>query len=267
MQVLNIAEGVAVPGSATTTNGPVIDMTGNVSPFTPGVTAVLAYNSHSAVNGAISLQTNNVATSATEAATDDNWVDQVTIDEGGTGTASIGATGTATLVATSDVITFATVIGYVSVGDTVTDTHSATNIPADTTILEQLTGTAGGTGTYKMSANAAHTVASAEAVTVHSNVLDVTAVGADTTVEIGSTVSGSGITSEAIDSQASGTPGGIGRYVLAGSPQQNASEAVTFGTVSGVSFFNQVYLGAYVRYSIVTPGTSGSGTFDLNVLI
>jgi hypothetical protein len=74
----------------------------------------------------------------------------------GTATASAGFSGTANLASGSAVLTVATVVhGIVSVGDVVTDSTTAGNIPAGTTILNQLTGTAGGVGTYTMSANAA----------------------------------------------------------------------------------------------------------------
>jgi hypothetical protein len=70
--------------------------------------------------------------------------------------------GTATLVVSSEVITIATVgAGSVTPGTVI----AGTDIPANTTIVKQLTGAIGGPGTYQMSANATSTVSSPEAVT------------------------------------------------------------------------------------------------------
>lgn len=71
-------------------------------------------------------------------------------------------TGTATLIAGSEVITIATVAtGLISAGTVV----AGTDIPVGTTIIQQLTGSAGGPGTYQMSEQASGTVGSPEAVT------------------------------------------------------------------------------------------------------
>lgn len=124
-------------------------------------------------------------------------------------TASAGFTGTGTLVNASAVLTIAAVTnGILSVGDTVTGVQ----IPANTTILNQLTGTPGGIGTYTMSNPASATVAAPEAITSTSTVLNVTAV-ASGTIEPGDTISGTGVTAgTTIVSQIGGTSGGIGTY-------------------------------------------------------
>ena len=71
-------------------------------------------------------------------------------------------TGLGTLVNGSDVLTVTTAsTGLLSFGTVV----SGTDIPAATYVVQQLTGTAGGVGTYQMSANATGTVGSAEAIT------------------------------------------------------------------------------------------------------
>ncbi len=70
----------------------------------------------------------------------------------GAGTASAGFSGTATLNGTTTLNVTAVTHGIVSPGDHVADTTTAGNIPAGTTIVSQLTGTAGGVGTYQMSA-------------------------------------------------------------------------------------------------------------------
>jgi hypothetical protein len=76
----------------------------------------------------------------------------------------IGTTfsGDATLESGSDVLTVTTATsGLLSFGTVV----AGTDIPANTYIQQQLTGTAGGVGTYQMSANATGTVGSPEAIT------------------------------------------------------------------------------------------------------
>lgn len=77
----------------------------------------------------------------------------------------IGAefTGTATLVNGSDVLTVVSVGGGESV--TAGTVVAGTSIPTGTTIVQQLTGTPGGAGTYQMSAEATATVGSPEAIT------------------------------------------------------------------------------------------------------
>jgi hypothetical protein len=70
-------------------------------------------------------------------------------------------TGDATLVNGNSTLTVTTATtGLLSFGTVVT----GTDIPANTYIVQQLTGTAGGVGTYQMSANATGTVSSAEAI-------------------------------------------------------------------------------------------------------
>lgn len=70
----------------------------------------------------------------------------------GAGTASAGFSGTATLNGTTTLNVTAVTHGIVSDGDLVADSTTAGNIPAGTTIVAQLTGVAGGVGTYQMSA-------------------------------------------------------------------------------------------------------------------
>lgn len=69
----------------------------------------------------------------------------------GTGTASAGFSGTATLNGTTTLNVTAVTHGIINVGDPVADSTTAGNIPVGTTILAQLTGIAGGVGTYQMS--------------------------------------------------------------------------------------------------------------------
>lgn len=71
-------------------------------------------------------------------------------------------TGLGTLVDGSEVLTVTTAsTGTLTAGTVVT----MTDVPTGTTIVKQLTGTTGGTGTYQMSAEATATVASPEAIT------------------------------------------------------------------------------------------------------
>jgi hypothetical protein len=84
------------------------------------------------------------------------------------GTATGGFTGTATVVAASTTLTVASATsGILSPGDTVT----LTGVPANTTIVQQLTGTPGKVGTYQMSVAATTTEASAEAITGSSSLI------------------------------------------------------------------------------------------------
>lgn len=69
----------------------------------------------------------------------------------GTATASAGFSGTATLNGTTTLNVTAVTHGIVSPGDVVADSTTPGNIPAGTTIVAQLTGIAGGVGTYQMS--------------------------------------------------------------------------------------------------------------------
>jgi hypothetical protein len=71
-------------------------------------------------------------------------------------------TGLGTIVGGTDVLTITTA----STGTLTAGTQVAmTDVPTGTTIVQQLTGSTGGIGTYQMSANATTTVSSPEAVT------------------------------------------------------------------------------------------------------
>lgn len=128
-------------------------------------------------------------------------------------TASAGATLTGTTAAA--VLTATAVTGFISVGDVITDGVT----PA--TVVNQLTGPAGGAGTYTMSGSPGWVAAS---LTATSTVLDVTAVTTGP-ILVGDPISGSGVTAAVITGQLSGTPGGIGFYSISVA-QQFASTAV-----------------------------------------
>lgn len=107
-------------------------------------------------------------------------------------TASAGFSGTANLTNASAVLTVATVVhGIISVGDVVTDSTTGANIPAGTTIVNQLTGTAGGVGTYTMSAAAAGAGTGDTIATTSGNML-VTAV-ANGSLNIGDVFTGTNV--------------------------------------------------------------------------
>lgn len=135
-------------------------------------------------------------------------------------TATIGATYTATGSGTN--LTVSAVTGLISIGDTV----AGTGIPAGTTIVSQTSGTTGGAGVYVTSA--ATTIAAATG-TAFGNKLNVTAIGSGT-LSVGEAISGTGVpTGAVIDSQVSGTAGGIGIYTIV--PAATAYAASTTVTV------------------------------------
>lgn len=90
-------------------------------------------------------------------------------------TASAGFDGTATLNSTTTLSVTAVTHGIITPGDVVADTTTGGNIPAGTTIVSQLTGIAGGVGTYQMS-QAATASAVGDTVTTSSDFMLVTAV-------------------------------------------------------------------------------------------
>lgn len=113
----------------------------------------------------------------------------------GTATAQAGSTiSSATTTAGSAVLTITTVThGNLLVGDVVSDTGTpGTYITAGTTILDQLTGTPGGAGTYTMSAVAASAGAAFAAKTTSDQML-VTAI-ADGSLNVGDVFSGTDVT-------------------------------------------------------------------------
>jgi len=110
----------------------------------------------------------------------------------GTATASAGFSGTATLVNGSPTINVTAVThGIISVGDLIADSTTGANIPAGTTIIAQVDGTAGGIGHYTMSANAGGAGVGDTVTTTSSNML-VTAV-ASGALNIGDKFSGTAV--------------------------------------------------------------------------
>lgn len=141
---------------------------------------------------------------------------------GTTGTGSIGATFTAT--GAGNQLAVSAVTGLLSIGDTL---GTVAGVPAGTSILAQVSGTAGGAGVYTTSA--VTTIAAATA-TCFGDVLDLTAVVG--TLAVGDAVTGTGVPALAtIASQVSGAAGGVGVYTL--NIPATAYAAATALTVAG----------------------------------
>lgn len=167
---------------------------------------------------------------------------------GSTNTAAIGSTSTGTAVAGNpEQITISAVTGLISIGDQV----AGTGITAGTTVLKQISGTAGGAGIYQLSeANTAN----AATITTFGTVLNVSATTG--LISVGDTVAGGAgfPVGAVIVAQVSGTAGGAGVYTL--------SEAATDYVVSaaGVTTFGTVLNVSAVASGTLAPGMPVSGT-------
>lgn len=170
-----------------------------------------------------------------------------TAEVGSTDTGSIGATFTASAGGVDTELVVTAVTGLISIGDEV----SGVGIPSGTTILSQISGTAGGAGTYGLSA--ANT-ASAATVTSFGSVLKLTAVTG--LVSIGDSVAGgSGFPASAvITGQISGTTGGIGVYSL------SAPATAYVASASGVTTYGNVLNVTVVASGTLAPGQPITGT-------
>lgn len=139
---------------------------------------------------------------------------QVSGTPGGAGTYQLSATNSAssaTVTSFGNVVKVTSVTGLISIGETIS---GGAGFPTGATVVAQLTGTAGSTGNYQLSAAGSAYTASASGVTTFGNVLDVTAISSGT-LAVGDPVSGTGIpTNATISSQVSGTAGGIGIYTV-----------------------------------------------------
>lgn len=156
----------------------------------------------------------------------------------GSVTGSIGGTFTGTTAGT--VITVSAVItGSLRVGDVVSANDGTNSLPGGCTIVSQVTGTAGGTGTYTISAAAAPGNLTSTTITSLSTTLSVTAVISGV-VEVTAVISGTGITAGTyVTGQISGTTGGVGLYSLSDAQTVTSttvtarSPAVQYDSVSG----------------------------------
>lgn len=193
-------------------------------------------------------------------------VASVTADAGVSVTASVGAS--FTIVIATNVATLSAVTGYVTAGDLVTGAGIA-----GAAIGAQLTGTAGGAGTYTF----VHADISSEAATSTSTVLNVTAVLRGLLV-IGSVVTGGGLAGgSAVTAIITGT-GGVGRYTLSGAAQSSVSgtKLSSNSTLNVTAVGSGVLgVGSLLSGSGVTAGTTitsqltgttgGIGTYGLSV--
>lgn len=150
------------------------------------------------------------------------------------------------IVATSNILDVSAVAsGSLQVGDVI----SGSGVAADTTILAQLTGTAGSTGTYVMSS--AQRIAST-AVTALSTTMKVTAVGSGTVVD-GAPVSGTNVTAgTTVVDQISGTAGGVGLYEVS-EASTTVSETMTLSATEVDVTYNSTP-GAF----IINSGNTGA---------
>jgi hypothetical protein len=174
-------------------------------------------------------------------------------------TAAIGATFTGSQSGTS--LTTTSVTGLISIGDTV----AGTGVASGTTIVSQTSGTTGGAGVYVTSKSG---TASSASCTASSNVLDVTVVSG--TIEPGQYVTGAGVTSAVILSQAGGTTGGVGTYVIAGSPQQVASESMTIEATPVAVTYDSISGAFVITSGIVGPNSTAAfatGTIAATLLL
>jgi hypothetical protein len=123
-------------------------------------------------------------------------------------TASAGSAFTG--VINSNVLTISALTGYVSPGDVL----AGAGITLGTVIGAQLTGPAGGAGTYTVT----HANVASEAMTATSSVLNVTAV-ASGALGVGSKLSGSGVSAGTVITGVLSGTGGVGQYTI--SPVQH----------------------------------------------
>lgn len=117
----------------------------------------------------------------------------------------------ATVTTFGSVLAVSATTGLIAIGDTVS---GGSGFPVGATVVEQLSGTAGGAGNYLLSAPATEYVASASGVTTFGTTLDVSAVGSGTLVPGMPIATGTGLVGLTIASQVSGTTGGPGVYNL-----------------------------------------------------
>jgi hypothetical protein len=165
----------------------------------------------------------------------------LTASIGGIFTASVNSAAPTTLTVT------AVLAGTLQPGDAVSGTDGTNALPVECTILAQLAGAAGGSGTYSLSAAPATGQLGACTVTSASTVLAVSAISPGV-MQAGQTVTGSGVSAGTlVTGQLSGTTGGAGLYSL--SQQQTVVPAVTMGTDVTIVAQVQPQSGASLRHT------------------
>lgn len=177
---------------------------------------------------------------------------------------SIGGTFTGSTTGTVLTVT-AVLTGSLQVGDVVSGSVGGNALPANTTVVTQLTGTAGGVGTYTLSAAGTPGNVASTTITSLSRTLNVTAVNSGA-LSVGVVISGTGVTDDTyISSQISGTTGGVGLYALAPAGMTVASEtingespAVQYDSTSGGFFVFSPTAGAgsTMTFGSGTPATA-----------
>jgi len=160
-------------------------------------------------------------------------VSQISGTTGGAGVYELNEANTAaaaTITTFGNVLVVSASTGLISVGDT---TAGITGVPAGTTVTSQVSGTVGGVGTYTLSAPGTAYFASAAGVTTFGSVLKVATVSAGT-VQTGMPITGTNLPATSVESQISGSGGGVGVYQLfAPGTQYVATEAFT--TAGGIA--------------------------------
>lgn len=130
-----------------------------------------------------------------------------TTGSNGTYTTSVVTTAAAaTVTSFGETVKVTATTGLISIGDTIS---GGSGFPVDATVVANPA-----TGIWTLSAPGSAYVASATGVTTFGDVLDVTAVGSGV-LTLGDELAGTGVPTDAsINSQVSGTPGGIGIYTI-----------------------------------------------------
>ena len=164
----------------------------------------------------------------------------------GTLTASIGGTFAATASGTTLTVS-AVLSGSLQPNDIVSGSDGVNSLPVNCSIIEQLTGPAGGAGTYELSAAPATDILNSCTVASASTVLNVTAISAGV-LQPGQTIAD--ITSALaagtlITGQLSGEPGAAGLYSLT---QQQTVSSETMMTSMVISAQVQPLTGGDLRH-------------------
>jgi hypothetical protein len=234
----------AIPGDPIYADYSTGDVVADASPTGASVTAVLG-STNTAALGATFTATGSGTNLTTSAQTGVISIGDtvagvgipanttiVSQTSGTTGAAGVYVTSQATTIAAAtgtafgETVVVSATTGLISIGDTIS---GGAGFPVGATVEAQVSGTEGGAGTYTLSAPGTAYTASATGVTTFGNVLKVTAIGSGT-LSVGEAISGTGIpTGAVIDSQVSGTAGGIGVYTI--SPAATAYAASTTVTV------------------------------------
>lgn len=185
----------------------------------------------------------------------------VTAPSLGSGTASAGFSGTATLNGTTTLSVTAVTHGQINAGDDVADSTTAGNIPAGTTIVAQLTGIAGGVGTYEMSAIGVAAVGDTVVTTsefmlvtaIASGALNVGDIFSGTAVAAGSSIIGQEVPFSGVASLASSTAMTVTSQNAGTGPLRKGAVVVAAGVPAGTTISTQVS---------GTPG--GAGVYTLS---